>query len=674
MSGLGLNIGGLEISNGVDEKIEINNNAFAKEGAAILSDAERIAKAKADLAKRQLLAPKKTKAMYNQHFQQIETAHFESGTLFVDDTFPANQSSIGVDMGAEVVWMRPHEIVKHLPEEYQKPEFEVDGASRYDINQGRLGNCWLMAGIACLTENDKLFDKVVDPDQGFTPDTHYAGIFRFRFWRFGDWVEVCVDDLLPTINNQLIFLQSQGKSRNEFWPALFEKAYAKLHGNYNNLRGGQPIVAMRDFTGGVTETYNLKKLPENLHVGLHTLITQALRKGALIGCGINPISGKPGESTLSCGLIAGHAYSITNAVKIRGIPLVRVRNPHGGRGVEWNGAWSDDCRFQIISKKAKIPDGWALVNETVIENNLLAVLRTAKEAEVLEKVMELESGCCMLGGDPEDAGFTKWASCEFRGDSFCFGEHEGDNIEKQFLYIRGSDEWRNLSEEDKKEMDLCLEQDGEFWMSWDDFKKYFDDVQFCNLSAENLDDDDDDGIAWKLQQLHGRWVKGVNAGGCLNNRNTFHLNPQIIVNLTDCETDVDDRASCLIAIMHKEMTIVDGQQKTFQTYSRGVSIFPCEGTDEEILRSGKPLPKERFKRNPVAKVPFTNAREGSKRILLPPGPYILVPCTFKADQEGDFLLRIFTEMDRKEDEEDDLEADDEEFQEALMVNNGFITS
>ena len=40
---------------------------------------------------------------------------------------------------------------------------------------------------------------------------------------------------------------------------------------------------------------------------------------------------------------------------------------------------------------------------------------------------------------------------------------------------------------------------------------------------------------------------------------------------------------------------------------------------------------------------FTNAREVQKRFDLEPGRYIVLPCTFKPGEEGDFLLRIFTE-------------------------------
>ena len=58
-----------------------------------------------------------------------------------------------------------------------------------------------------------------------------------------------VDDYLPTRDGRLIYLKSDNP--NEFWTALMEKAYAKMHGSYQALEGGQTIDAMIDFTGSI---------------------------------------------------------------------------------------------------------------------------------------------------------------------------------------------------------------------------------------------------------------------------------------------------------------------------------------------------------------------------------------------------------------------------------------
>ena len=41
---------------------------------------------------------------------------------------------------------------------------------------------------------------------------------------------------------------------------------------------------------------------------------------------------------------------------------------------------------------------------------------------------------------------------------------------------------------------------------------------------------------------------------------------------------------------------------------------------------------------------FSNFRQTSARLKLHPGTYVIVPCTFAANQEGEFLLRIFAEQ------------------------------
>lgn len=59
----------------------------------------------------------------------------------------------------------------------------------------------------------------------------------------------------------------------------------------------------------------------------------------------------------------------------------------------------------------------------------------------------------------------------------------------------------------------------------------------------------------------------------------------------------------------------------------------------------KPLDMKFFKYNAsVARSPsFINLREVSCRFKLPPGVYAIVPSTFEANEEGEFILRVFSE-------------------------------
>ncbi|KAL8169470.1 UNVERIFIED_CONTAM: Calpain-3 [Gekko kuhli] len=321
-------------------------------------------------------------------FHELYKKCLEKKTLYEDPDFPANDTSLfySQKLPVKFEWKRPPEICEN-------PRFIVGGANRTDICQGELGDCWFLAAIACLTLNEKLLFRVIPHDQTFIKD--YAGIFHFQFWRYGSWVEVVIDDRLPTYGKQLVFTKSS--QQNEFWSALLEKAYAKLHGSYEALKGGNTTEAMEDFTGGVTEFYEIKDAPKDIY----KIMKHAIERGSLMACSIEDNMGliygsapqtdiglliaqmmknmndqllndssqciNDGatrtivpmlfETRMANGLVKGHAYSVTavdeTTFKGKKIRLVRLRNPWGQ--VEWNGSWSDNSNeWNLIDKSEKI--------------------------------------------------------------------------------------------------------------------------------------------------------------------------------------------------------------------------------------------------------------------------------------------------------------------------------
>ncbi|XP_071798927.1 calpain-5-like [Asterias amurensis] len=480
-----------------------------------------------------------------QKYEDIVKRCTASGKPWEDPEFPATNASLFNKRSSPgtIEWKRPTEL-------NDKPHLVVEGPSTGDVSQGQLGNCWFVASCANLAQEKELWERVL-PDyksqdwDDENPKQH-SGVFHFRFWRFNQWLDVVVDDRLPTHNNKLVYVHS--KERNEFWSALLEKAYAKLSGCYENLDGGNTADALVDFTGGVAESISL--VDENYlqdfekKKKLHKDLKKYSERKFLMSASIKVKSAEEMEAKTDVGLVKGHAYGVTavKTVKLGAagmlaifnkekIHLVRLRNPWGEK--EWNGAWSD-----------------------------------------------------------------------------------------------GSPEWNKVNEGQRKKLGITFDDDGEFWMPFDDFCSNFTNLVICrtpNKSYLSLHRTWHETVmisAWKVGQ--GRANR---AGGCINNRETFLLNPQFMISV---DSDSDD---ILICLTQPDMR---SQQKDNKTM--GFNVMKVE--DNRKYRLHTPGQK-------VIYSTFINSRSVFEKCTLKRGRYVVLATTFEPGEESPLMMRVFSDEGAK---------------------------
>lgn len=489
------------------------------------------------------------RAYEGQDYESLKKDCQATGVPFSDPIFPAEDSSLGSgshlrELPGKVVWKRPRDLCSN-------PKLFVDGASSCDVKQGSLGNCWLVAASSALAQEKELWNKVI-PDHveqdwnDETPDS-YAGIFHFRFWRFGEWIDVVIDDRLPTVNNELVYLHSREK--NEFWGPLLEKAYAKVSGTYEALDGGNLSDALVDFSGGVSETINFGEGgfvedDEKRKTLFKTLVSE-LTNHSLMCCAIHADNQQEMEQRTDVGLVKGHAYGITAAKKVyignttlknlftgrEKIYMIRMRNPWGGK--EWNGPFSD-----------------------------------------------------------------------------------------------GSPEWNQITESERERIGLTFDEDGEFWMPFDDFCTHFSDMSVCymvNTAWFSF------GKSWSETSFNGNWVTGERgcktdrSGGCLNNKESFLRNPQYRF---DVEAEQDEIMLYLIQ-EDKRAQKLEGQEN----HVIGCHLMKVE----ENRRYRMHVMKEK-----AATSDYIKSRAVFLRATLKRGRYVVIPTTFESGTTGDFYLRVFT--------------------------------
>jgi Calpain family cysteine protease len=178
-----------------------------------------------------------------------------------------------------------------------------------------------------------------------------------------------------------------GTPKRQLWPALIEKAYAKVHGSYAQLSAGFIKEGLQDLTGAPTETIIFHQYYNSI-THSESLWQQLLsynKAGFVMGIATS-VGGQ--------GLVGGHAYSVLDVIQITDtvigeqskltdyfsrssnslkqseveivdvhktsaetsmdniIRIVRIRNPWGER--EWKGDWSYNSERWTTALRAKI--------------------------------------------------------------------------------------------------------------------------------------------------------------------------------------------------------------------------------------------------------------------------------------------------------------------------------
>ena len=215
-----------------------------------------------------------------------------------------------------------------------------------------------------------------------------------------------------------------------------------------------------------------------------------------------------------------------------------------------------------------------------------------------------------------------------------------------------SKEFLTASDEIKRKLDYRKENEGEFWMTFDDFYANFDLIQFCHLTPDSLSEEilksyHNKNIAWSMISYHGEWASGFTAGGSGNmNDQRYWTNPQYLIRLVDVDLDDNENLATLIVALMQKNTRENRAKKSGMLAEEFIQFRLFRVADEQVALDAKQknlkLTQQHLERVGNSG-DYVNKREVTKRFRVEPGYYVIIPSTYDPNVDGSFLLRIFTE-------------------------------
>lgn len=259
-------------------------------------------------------------------FRNIITFCQQQRTHFVDDQFPPIARSIGsipTLNNHRLQWLRISQINPLHRSDLHLQWFVYSSPKPSDIQQGAIGDCWLMVALALITERPQMLEHIV-----LTKTINNQGVYLIRICHNGLWQTVIVDDCFPcTEYYQLAF--SQAHQRQLYVP-LIEKACAKLFGSYADLIGGQTEEGLQLLTGAPCEHIDLHPAKISLDKEIIWAKLLSACESHLLIVASTGRSDMTNEEYHDNYIQNNHAFSVLAAYSISEIAMdfVLIRDPH----------------------------------------------------------------------------------------------------------------------------------------------------------------------------------------------------------------------------------------------------------------------------------------------------------------------------------------------------------
>ncbi|MBI1946182.1 MAG: hypothetical protein HYS27_10820 [Deltaproteobacteria bacterium] len=216
-----------------------------------------------------------------------------------------------------------------------------NGISAEDVQQGNIGDCYLPAAAAALAHSMPDALRTMIKDDG-------NGKFTFTFkdaWGGRDKkIEVDADFYTRSWGGPLYGASSNSTdpARMELWWPLFEKAYAKLNGDFHSIgEGGSSSDVFEAVTGrtGLSEDFSTRNADR-----MFTTIKQKLAQKLPVCMGTKDDHGGRGDFANS-GVFGDHTYTVLDTIERNGVKYLKLRNPWGESEPSGNGA--NDGIFEL---------------------------------------------------------------------------------------------------------------------------------------------------------------------------------------------------------------------------------------------------------------------------------------------------------------------------------------